>query len=81
MEVTVKFFSYCRVVAGTDQLRTEIPEGATIADLMDKLRRTLGNPDIGKDQTNYMVNSKHAALDTTLNDNDEIILLYIIGGG
>ena len=81
MEVTVKFFSYCRIMAGTDKLSMVLFEGATIADLMDKLRHTLGKPDFGKDKTTFMVNHKQADLDTALKDKDEIALLYIIGGG
>lgn len=81
MEVTVKFFSYCRTMAGTDKLSTGLPEGATIADLMDELRRTLGKPDLGKEEITFMVNHKQASLETALKDKDEIALLYIIGGG
>ena len=81
MDVTVKFFSYLRVIVGTDKLNMELPEGATIADLMDKLRCTLGKPDLGKESTVYMMNQEQAAVETALKDKDEITLLYLIGGG
>jgi molybdopterin converting factor small subunit len=81
MEVTVKFFSYCRIMAGTDKLSLGLPEGASIADLMEKLRRTLGKPDLGKEKITFMVNQKQASLETALHDKDEIALLYLIGGG
>lgn len=81
MDVTVKFFSYCRIIAGTEKLSIEVPEGATIADLTEELRRALGKPDIGKDKTSFMVNQKQASQETILKDKDEIALLYIMGGG
>jgi molybdopterin converting factor small subunit len=81
MEVTVKFFSYCRILAGTDKLSTSLSKGATIDDLLENLRRILGKPDLGKDKTTFMVNQRQASLETALKDKDEIALLYLIGGG
>lgn len=81
MEVTVKFFSYNRIIAGRDKMSLELPEGATIADLIGELQRSLGKPDLGKEKTEFMVNQKQASRETALNNKDEILLLYIIGGG
>ena len=44
MEVTVKLFAHLRNIAGTDQLRVDLDEGATVGELLDHLSKTIDSP-------------------------------------
>ena len=81
MQVTVKLFAHLRSVAGADQLRVELVEGATVADLLDHLSRTIDSPALTDKSTSVMVDHRNAEPDTLLTDGDEVLLLPIIGGG
>jgi MoaD family protein len=81
MEVTVKLFAHLRSIAGTDQLRVELEEDATVAELLDHLSKTINSPALTDNSTSVMIGHKNAERDTPLKDGDEVLLLPIIGGG
>ena len=81
MEVTVKLFAHLRNIAGTDQLRVDLDEGATVAELLDHLSKTIDSPALTDNSTSVMVDHKNAVPETALKDGDEVLLLPIIGGG
>ena len=81
MEVTVKLFAHLRNIAGTAQLRVDLDEGATVADLLDHLRKTIDSPALTDNSTSVMIDHKNAERETILKDEDEVLLLPIIGGG
>jgi MoaD family protein len=81
MKVTVKLFAHLRSIAGTDQLRVDLDEGATVAELLDHLGRTIDSPALTDNSTSVMVDQKNAERETVLKDGDEVLLLPIIGGG
>ena len=81
MEVTVKLFAHLRNMAGTDQLRVDLDQGATVAELLDHLSKTIDSPALTDNSTSVMVDHKNAVPETTLKDGDEVLLLPIIGGG
>ena len=81
MEVTVKLFAHLRNVAGTNQLRVDLVEGATVADLLDNLGKTIDSPALTDNSTSVMIDHKNAGPETILMDGDEVLLLPIIGGG
>jgi MoaD family protein len=81
MKVTVKLFAHLRSIAGTDQLRVDLVEGATVSELLDHLSKTIDNPALTDNSASVMVDQKNAERETILKDGDEVLLLPIIGGG
>ena len=81
MEVTVKLFAHLRIIAGTDQLRVDLDEGAKVADLLDALSKKLDSPALTDNSASVMIDQKNAGPETILKDGDEVLLLPIIGGG
>jgi molybdopterin converting factor small subunit len=81
MQVTVKFFSYLRQITGTDQLSVDLSDRATVADLMDSLSRKFDSPALKNDQTAVMINQKNAFPQTLLKEDDQVLLLPVMGGG
>jgi len=81
MEVTVKLFAHLRNIAGTDRLRVDLVEGATVADLLDHLSKTIDSPALTDNSTSVMIDQKNAGPEAILMDGDEVLLLPIIGGG
>jgi len=81
MEVTIKLFAHLRSIAGTDQLRVDLDEGATVAELLDHLSKTIDSPALTDNSASVMIDQKNAGPETMLKDGDEVLLLPIIGGG
>ena len=81
MKVTVKFFSFFRHIAGVDQLSVDLPEGASLAELLNALSEKLGSPSFTNEQVTMMVNHKNAFPGTILMEGDNVLLLPILGGG
>ena len=81
MNVHVKFYSYYRLIAGMESTAIQLPENATIQDLINELKKQIRDLDDKLPQTHILVNQIQATEKTLLNDNDLISMLYIIGGG
>lgn len=81
MKVTVKLFAHLRSIAGTDQLRVELDEGATVAELLQHMSKTIDSPALTDNSTSAMIGHKNAERETILKEGDEVLLLPIIGGG
>ena len=81
MEVTVKLFAHLRKIAGTDRLQVALDEGATVADLLDRLSSTIDSTALKDNSASVMVDHRNAEPETLLKDGDEVLLLPIIGGG
>ena len=81
MQVTVKFFSFFRHIAGIDQLSVDLPEGSALAELLNALSEKFGSPSFITEKAVIMVNHKNAFPETILKDGDDILLLPLLGGG
>jgi molybdopterin converting factor small subunit len=81
MRITVKFMSQIRVLAGRGEAVVELPEGATVADLFGLLRETFSDIFPVAERAIVMVNHKIVALETALDDGDQVMLLQLLGGG
>jgi molybdopterin converting factor small subunit len=81
MKVTAKFFSVYREIAGTDRLTLDLSEDATVEEAIRLLHKRLKGPVVEMDQTVFMVNQNRATPETRLKEGDEILLLYLLGGG
>lgn len=79
--MTVKLSAHLRTIAGTDQLRVALDEGATVSELLDPLNKTIDSPALKDNSASVMVDQKNAEQETVLRDGNEVLLLPIIGGG
>ncbi len=81
MKVRVKFFAMLRERAGTADALQDLPEGSTVNDLWDALRREhagLAGLDL---RLLYAVNSEYVVLDHRLADGDEVAFIPPVSGG
>ena len=81
MELSVRFFALYRERAGCSVTRVDVPEGATVADLVASVRALyprLAPPDV---QIVVAVNEEYADPETSLHANDEICLIPPVSGG
>jgi molybdopterin synthase catalytic subunit len=76
MEVRVRLFASLRERVGSDELVLELPEGARVADALDRLRSvTDGVPAV------MAVNREYADLGAALHEGDEVALIPPVSGG
>ncbi len=81
MELTVRFFALYRERAGCGAAQVQVPESATVADLVEVVRHhypRLAPPDV---KIVVAVNEEYAEPHTTLKAGDEICLIPPVSGG
>ncbi|MBI4765283.1 MAG: MoaD/ThiS family protein [Deltaproteobacteria bacterium] len=81
MQVSVKLFSFLGQIAGTDRLTVDLIEGATVSDLLSSLSIQFGNKLLQNGQIVVLINQKQAFFESILNENDQVLLLPVLGGG
>ncbi len=81
MIVRALFFASYRDIAGTDELRVELPEGAGVADLVARLRAGGGRWESLPATPAVAVNLDYAPLETALADGDEVAFIPPVAGG
>ena len=81
MNITVKLFARFKEAAGTGKLDLDLPDGATLADLLAALPEKINNLDLSARQTILSVNQEFATPDTALNDGDEVAIFPPVSGG
>jgi molybdopterin converting factor small subunit len=80
MNVTVRFMGLVRHYAGRDEAAVELPEGATVADLVDALTGDLAILST-VDGITFMIGGKTASMATALAEGDRVLALQSLGGG
>ena len=76
MQVRVRLFAGLRERAGTSELELELPDGALVADALDRMRAlTDGVPVV------MAVNQEYADPSATLHGGDEVALIPPVSGG
>ncbi|HEY1516172.1 MAG TPA: molybdopterin converting factor subunit 1 [Solirubrobacteraceae bacterium] len=76
MQVRVRLFAALRERAGTAELELELPDGALVADALERMRAlTDGVPVV------MAVNQEYAEASSTLHGGDEVALIPPISGG
>ncbi len=76
MQVRVRLFAALRERAGTAELELELPDGALVADALERMRGlTDGVPVV------MAVNQEYADVSSTLHGGDEVALIPPISGG
>lgn len=80
MEVTVRFFAQDREALGRGTRVMELPEGSSVADLLERLRAEMSN---GRPPGSAVVAVDHeyAAHDRVLRGGEEIALIPPVAGG
>jgi len=79
--VNTLFFAAYRDLVGAGSLRLEVPEGSTVADLVDALRAR-GEPfDRLPEEPAVAVNRSYAAHSVTLSAEDEVAFIPPVAGG
>jgi molybdopterin converting factor subunit 1 len=81
MIVRALFFASYRDIAGADELRVELPEGAGVADLVARLRAGGGPWQSLPASPAVAVNLDYAPLETRLADGDEVAFIPPVAGG
>jgi MoaE-MoaD fusion protein len=76
MHVRVRLFAGLRDRAGTGEIELELPEGAVVADALDRLRSVTGDL-----QAVMAVNREYARAQTALHPDDELALIPPVSGG
>jgi MoaD family protein len=81
MEIKVKFFAAPREALGKSEIEMTMSEGATVADLIERLKTE--HP-ILRAYTRFLsvaVNKAYVGWETELHDGDEVACLPPVGGG
>lgn len=81
MRVVVRLFAILRERAGTGEFVMELPEGATVALAADQLKKTYSAVGDNAKHVAYAVNREYAAVDTVLQDGDELAVIPPVSGG
>lgn len=79
MNVTVRCFAMVRELLGQDRLEVELPDGASVEDLLRKLADD--SPELPRLPLAFAVNQAYAKSDHVLAEGDEVALIPPISGG
>jgi molybdopterin synthase catalytic subunit len=81
MRVRVLFFGMLRDLSGKSSDSIDLPEGASVRDLLAECERTIPRLKESLPSLALAVNEQYAAADTTLQPGDEVALLPPVSGG
>jgi molybdopterin converting factor subunit 1 len=81
MQVRTLFFASYRQLAGADELRVQLPQDASVADLVGQLRSAGGAWAALPEQPVVAVNQEYAPLATILTEGDEVAFIPPVSGG
>jgi molybdopterin converting factor small subunit len=80
MKICVKLFAIQAQRAGQSQMMLDLTEGATVAEAMDVLRKTVTEMP-WPTGTLVAVNQEYAGMTTPLHANDEVAVIPPVSGG
>ena len=80
MRLEVRLFAFLRDLAGTDRLELELPEGSTVADLLEAVRRVPGLERM-PGGTAVAVEREYADPARPLRNGEEVALIAPVAGG
>jgi molybdopterin synthase sulfur carrier subunit len=81
VEIRTLFFASYRELLGTKELAVDLPEGATVSDLVSSLRSRGGAFTVLPGDPAVAVNHAYADPTALLNDGDEVALIPPVAGG
>lgn len=79
--ITVKLFAAYQEAYGLPELSIEMPSGATVVEVRDRL--IADHPELApwRDLTRFGINLQFVAPETLLQDGDEVVLIPPVSGG
>ena len=81
MELNVRLFALYRERAGQNTILVAVPDGATVADLTDEVRKRLPNLAPPEVKIVVAVNTDYADEDVILQAGDDVCLIPPVSGG
>lgn len=81
MFVTIRLFARLREIAGTAELRRELPDQATAETAWDSLAAEFRGLDEYQRTVSVAVNEEYAKFSTALQNGDEVAFLPPVSGG
>jgi len=81
MRLRVQFFSQLREIVGADEVRVDLPAGATVAELLAKLFQAC--PALQEWERNLLIGAgvEFVARDYVIQPNDDIAIMPPVQGG
>ncbi|MAF37487.1 MAG: molybdopterin synthase sulfur carrier subunit [Chloroflexi bacterium] len=81
MELNVRLYALYRERAGGSIVSVTVPDGATVADLTDEIRRQIPNLAPPEVKIVVAVNTDYADSDMILQQSDDVCLIPPVSGG
>jgi molybdopterin converting factor subunit 1 len=81
MELKVRLFALYRERAGKTNVTVDMPDGATVSDLTDEVRRKIPNLAPPEVKIVVAVNTDYADSDVVLQPGDDVCLIPPVSGG
>jgi len=81
MRVTVRLFARLRELAGGDEFALEVPEGATVEDVWERLSAAHPALAAHRRSVSAAVNAEFARMHTQVGAGDEVAFLPPVSGG
>ena len=81
MRVTVRLFARLRELAGADEIDCEVPEGATVADVWERMAADHEGLGAHRRSVSAAVNAEFARMETRVGAGDEVAFLPPVSGG
>ena len=81
MEIRALFFASYKEILGTEELRVDLPSGATVADFLEELRSRGGAFTVLPEIPAVAVNMAYSDPSLALSDGDEVALIPPVAGG
>ena len=78
MVIKIKYFGF---ITNNLDSETVLKEGSYISDLLNHLNKQYPNNKDMLNKATILVNKSKAVSNTVLNDNDEVMILNVLGGG
>ena len=81
MKLDVVFRGTYGVLAGTSQLTVNLPEAATVNDLIKTLSQKFKEAPLDREQTLIAVDEVMRSRDYSLNDGERVVIFHLMAGG
>lgn len=81
IQITLKLFAVFQEVLATDQIQIDLPVGATVSQIFDRLVAQHPNLEKWRSLTRYAINLNFSEPHTIVNNGDEVALIPPVSGG